>query len=76
MWVDQWFITLNVYDERELLCLACYFGDPIRPALVSSRGQGDFRAPIEGSLCDSHVVGGDDYRVESFCFSASFPNVL
>src|SRR5439155_2471486 len=72
MWIDQRFIALDADDVVEFGCLFCDFRHPFGPAAMSGRSQGNFRAPRESELRDSHIVGGDDHRVQIFRFSTSF----
>src|SRR5437763_11204126 len=72
--IDQWFIALDVKDERELFRVACNLGYAIGAAAVFYRSQCDLGTPFERGLSNSHVIGCDDDQVQIFGSHGSFPD--
>src|SRR4051794_25694027 len=57
---NQRLVTLDIYDNSELLRVPNYFGYAIGSAFVPRRGHGNVGAPIERRLGDPHVVCRDN----------------
>src|SRR3954463_2412627 len=72
--LDQRFVALNIDYETELPGSAGDFGRSIGPALMAGGCQGDFRAPTESGLGNSHIIRGNDYRIQRSSLNTSLPN--
>jgi hypothetical protein len=73
--IDQGFISLDINYVCETLCFPRHFGYSVRSAAVFRRSQRDLCAPIKRRGSDSHVVGGNDNRIQTFGAAAAFPNM-
>src|SRR5438874_2188976 len=69
------FVALYINNETKLSGFARDLGDAIRTALMLRRGHRNLSPPIKGRVGDSHVVGGDNDRIQFLCASATFPDV-
>src|SRR4030095_3581553 len=58
------------------MCVPGDFGDPIGSAAMAARGQPHVGAPVKSSVCNPHIVGGDDQRREFPRLPTLLPDVL
>jgi hypothetical protein len=73
--VNQWFIALDIENDRGLFQLSRNLSNAVGPGGMICSRDGNFCAEVKSGFRDSHVIGRNNNLIKAARFDTSLPNV-